>query len=181
MFLVSIEYRISSIRWCSYYLFCFVRLVFEGGVYFFGKPGDINNGWIRYVRVRRWRLLNTVSSTYSLSGLLSAVEMTCTTQTVIALVWWPSSEIICTRVCVPRLLYSHDYYSRAASIRRNTHTEMIASSISSRHIGKQQCQANNSVWQVTRLLAIGLVPRPFPDFISQLWRKLRLGVAWERG
>ena len=28
----------------------FVRLLFEGGVYFFGKPGD---SWIRYVRVRR--------------------------------------------------------------------------------------------------------------------------------
>ena len=31
----------------------FVRLLFEGGVYFFGKPGDINDGWIRYVRVRQ--------------------------------------------------------------------------------------------------------------------------------
>ena len=24
---------------------------FEGGVYFFGKPTDINNGWIRYMYV----------------------------------------------------------------------------------------------------------------------------------
>ena len=24
-------------------------LLFEGGVYFFGKPADINDGWIRYV------------------------------------------------------------------------------------------------------------------------------------
>ena len=30
----------------------FVWLLFEGGVYFFGKSGDINDGWIRYVRVR---------------------------------------------------------------------------------------------------------------------------------
>ena len=29
------------------------RLLFKGGVYFLGKPGDINNSWIRYVRVRR--------------------------------------------------------------------------------------------------------------------------------
>ena len=28
-------------------------LLIEGGVYFFGKPGDINDGWIRYIRVRR--------------------------------------------------------------------------------------------------------------------------------
>ena len=32
----------------------FVRL-FEGSVYFFGKPGDINDGWIRYVHVRERR------------------------------------------------------------------------------------------------------------------------------
>ena len=31
----------------------FVRLLFKGGVYLFGKPADINNGWIRYVQVRR--------------------------------------------------------------------------------------------------------------------------------
>ena len=28
------------------------RLLFEGGIYFIGKPADIND-WIRYVRVRR--------------------------------------------------------------------------------------------------------------------------------
>ena len=27
-----------------------VRLLFKGGVYFFGKPSDINTGWIRNVR-----------------------------------------------------------------------------------------------------------------------------------
>ena len=36
-----------------YFTARFVRLLFEGGIYFFGKLGDINNGWIRYVRVRR--------------------------------------------------------------------------------------------------------------------------------
>ena len=57
-------------------------------------------------RVRRWRLLDAVSSMHSLSALLSAVETTHTRQTVLALAWRPSSEIICTRVrvCVLRLL-----------------------------------------------------------------------------
>ena len=26
-----------------------VQLLFEGGVYFFGKPADFKDGWIRYV------------------------------------------------------------------------------------------------------------------------------------
>ena len=82
----------------------FVRLLSEGGVYFFGKPGDINDGWIRYVRVRRWRLLDAASSTHSLSVLLSVVVTTRTTQTVLALAWWPSSKIICTHGHVLRLL-----------------------------------------------------------------------------
>ena len=88
------------------------QLLFKGGyysrvaftLYFLGKSGDINGGWIRYVRVRRWWLLDTVSSTRSLSVLLSAVGMTRTTQTVLVLAWWLSSEIICSCVRVPRLL-----------------------------------------------------------------------------
>ena len=87
-----------------YFAARFVQLLFEVGIYFFGNPGDINDGWLRYIRVRRWWLLDTVSSTRSLSVLLSAVGMTRTTQTVLALAWWPSSEIICTRVRVLRLL-----------------------------------------------------------------------------
>ena len=39
----------------------------------------------------------------SLSVLLSTMGMTCTTQTVLVLVWWPSSEIILIRVWVPCL------------------------------------------------------------------------------
>ena len=64
------------------------RLLSEGGVYFFGKPTDINNGWIRYVWVIEWRLLDAVSWLCSLSVLLSPVEMGRTTRT--ALAWWPS-------------------------------------------------------------------------------------------
>ena len=62
---------------------------------------DINYGWIRYVQVRRWRLLDTVSGTRSLSILLSAVG---TTQTALVLAWWLSLEIIRTCVCIPHLL-----------------------------------------------------------------------------
>ena len=50
-----------------------VRLLFEGGVYVFGKPTDINNCWIRYVRAIQWWLLG-VGSKHSLSVLLSTVE-----------------------------------------------------------------------------------------------------------
>ena len=28
----------------------FIWILFEGGVYFFEKPADINEGWIRYVQ-----------------------------------------------------------------------------------------------------------------------------------
>ena len=55
-------------------LHVFVRLLFEGGVYFFGKPSDTNNSWIRYIQTIQWRLLDTVISKRSLSVLLSAME-----------------------------------------------------------------------------------------------------------
>ena len=35
-----------------YFAVRFVWLLFEGGIYFFGKPGGINDSWIRYKRVR---------------------------------------------------------------------------------------------------------------------------------
>ena len=66
------------------------------------SPETSTMGWIRYVRW--WWLLDAVSSTCSLSLLLSAVGTTRTTQTVLALAWWPSSEIIRTRVRMPHLL-----------------------------------------------------------------------------
>ena len=55
-------------------LLVFLRLLFEGGVYFFGKLADINDGWIRYVQAIQRRLLDAVSSMRSLSVLLSSVE-----------------------------------------------------------------------------------------------------------
>ena len=113
-----VTYCISSIRCHGYYLFAahFVRLLYEGSVYFFGKPRDINDGWIRCIWVRQWQLLDTVSSTCSLSLLLSAVGTTCTTQTVLALARWWSSEIICTCVHVLRVLAAAIYYLRAVFI-----------------------------------------------------------------
>ena len=57
------EYRISSIRRHRYSLHVSVQLLFEGGVYFIGKPADLNDGWILKVRtsdtvttVRCWQL-----------------------------------------------------------------------------------------------------------------------------
>ena len=114
-------YHISSIRRHGYYLFhcsfCVAtiwgQLLFECGVYFFGKLWDVNDGWIRCV-VRWWWLLDAVSSTHSLSVLLQSMGMTRTTQTVLALVWWPSSEITRTRlhcrVYYPRLLFEGGVY-----------------------------------------------------------------------
>ena len=93
---VTGTYRISSIRRRGYDL---PRCLFCGSVYFFRKPGDINDGWIRYVQMGRWRLLDVVSNTRSFSVLLSAVGTTRTAQTVLALAWWPSSEIICVHTC----------------------------------------------------------------------------------
>ena len=80
----------------------FVQLLFEGGVFLW-------KAW------RRPRWLDRVRGcTRSFSVLLSAVRMTCTTQTVLALAWWPSSEIIRTRV---RATFTTcGYYSRVAFI-----------------------------------------------------------------
>ena len=66
-------YRISSITATINFvsLLVFLRLLFEGGVYFFEKPADIYNGWIRYVQVIQRRLLDAVSSSRSLSSAVS--------------------------------------------------------------------------------------------------------------
>ena len=105
-----------------YFVAHFVGLLFEGGIYFFEKPGDIQDSWIRYLRVRRWWLLDAVSSTCSLSVLLSAVEMTRTTQIALALVWWLSAEIIRTRV---PLFFCSRVSDCSATIRRRRLFEEI--------------------------------------------------------
>ena len=69
----------------------FVWLLLEGGyyskgcVYFFGNPTDINDGWIRNIWVIQRQPLDATRSAWSLSVLLSAVEMNHTAQTVLAL------------------------------------------------------------------------------------------------
>ena len=80
-----------------------LRLLFKDGVYFFGKPADINDSWIRYVRAIQRRLLDAGSSIHNLSVLLSAMEKSCTTRTALALARWPSSELFAC-VCVCRVL-----------------------------------------------------------------------------
>ena len=58
------------------FFFCVVTI--KSGIYFFQKLADIDNGFIKYVRLRRGQLLDTVSSAclHSLSVLLSTMEMT---------------------------------------------------------------------------------------------------------
>ena len=117
-YLIHTVFLWSDIAVTSYFAACAANirgwLLFEGSVYWFGKPGDTNNDWIRYERVRRWRSLDAVRSMCSLSVRLSAKRTTRTANTGLALAWWPSSEIICTRVCV--CVLSCSYYSRAVFI-----------------------------------------------------------------
>ena len=63
----------------------FVRLLFEGSIYLFGKPGDTNDGLDKVRTSETVTVARPVSSTRRLSLLLSAVGTTRTTQTVLAL------------------------------------------------------------------------------------------------
>ena len=106
------KYFISSMRHrChSYYLFrclfCAATiqgwLLFEGSDYFFGNPGDMTEWWLDKVCTSEMVMVarRCQYSKRSLSVLLSAVGTTCTTQIVLALAWWPLSQIICTCVCM---------------------------------------------------------------------------------
>ena len=94
----------QTLRLLLFLLLIFVWLLFKGGYYsrghsFSWKSAVINGSWIRYVRAIQWQLLDAVSSMCSLSFLLSGVEMSCTTQTVLAL-----ACIACIHVHVPRIL-----------------------------------------------------------------------------
>ena len=118
-------YRISSIRRRGYYFFHFPflcgynlraatiwgRILFESGVYLSGKPTSINDSWIRFVRAIQ-QLLDAFSSMRSLPVLLSAVEMSRTSQTALELVRWLSSEITCAYAAYT----SRGYYSGAVFI-----------------------------------------------------------------
>ena len=61
------------------------RLLFKGGIYFLEKPAEINNSWIRHVKtIQGWRCQYSSQSHWV---LLSAVEMSRTTRTALALAW----------------------------------------------------------------------------------------------
>ena len=112
---LTIQFQYLHIRRHSYYFLCCMFLCgyFSSGYYFFRKPTDINNGWIRNVQAIQWRLLDDVSSKQTQSVLLSVVEMSRTTQTALALAQWLSSEIVHIRM----LDYSScGYYSSVAFI-----------------------------------------------------------------
>ena len=105
----KMSFRIFSIRRRGYSLRVSVWLLFEGGVYFIGKPADINDGWIRYVRTTQRRLLDA-GSTLNVSVLQSAMKKGCTTRTVLAL----------TCACAACAACCWGYYLKAGSSRRNT-------------------------------------------------------------
>ena len=127
------------------YLCClFLRGYYlRAAFYLFEKPADINDGWIRYVRVRQWRLLDTVSSTRSLSGLLSAVE-TCRT-TGMALGYLVTIVRNYSHTCACAAYTNRGYYSalfnasdfvatmRAPSLRQNTHGQTKTTSAQHTH------------------------------------------------
>ena len=73
-------------------LLIFGQLLFEGGVYFFGKLVGINHDWIRTIQ---WQLLDAVSSKCSLLVLLSVVETSRTTQAAQTVAYWPSFMYVC--------------------------------------------------------------------------------------
>ena len=61
--------------------------IIRGQCLFFLKTTDINDGWIRFIQAIQRQLLDAVSSSCSLSVVLSALEMSRTTQTELPLAW----------------------------------------------------------------------------------------------
>lgn len=98
-------------------------------------------GWIRYVQVRRWQLLDAASSIHSPALLLSAMGITRTTQnSLLALVLWLIKNH--SHICVCAAFTSRSYYSWVVFIwyksfrlcgyyRRNTVIGKILSTIAS--------------------------------------------------
>ena len=93
----------SNYHWSDTTATTFFRLwlLFEGGV---GKLADSNDGWNRYMWVIQLGLIDTGSSTHSLSVLLSAMEMSPRTQTGLEITQWASVAIISMCVRVPCIL-----------------------------------------------------------------------------
>ena len=70
-----------------------VQLPFEGSVYFFGKPADVNDGWIRYVRAVQWHIQHKQPS--ASQGTIVRND---------------------SHMCVCAAYTSHSYYSRVVFI-----------------------------------------------------------------
>ena len=120
---------------CSYVLL-------EGGVYFVGKLADSIDDWNRYIWAIQKGMIDTGSSTHSLSLLLSAVWTSLRTQTGLEIAQWALAASISIHICAPctlvvatihgvpflfcselpivRLLFEDGDYSKAVSNQRNT-------------------------------------------------------------
>ena len=87
-------------------------LLFEGSVYFFWKPADINDGWIKYVWAIQWQLLNAITSTHSLtySPAVSLGNELYNKNSPRA------SPLTDSHTCMCAAYTSRDYYSRAGSV-----------------------------------------------------------------
>ena len=90
-----------------------VWLLFEGGVYFFGRPTDINDSWIRYVRAMQWQLLDAASSMCVASQSCCqpwkrGVNRNSLSASLVTVIRNYSHMCVCSA--------SHGYYSRAAFI-----------------------------------------------------------------
>ena len=109
-----------------------MQLLFEGGVYFVGKPADSNASWNRLHAGYTARS----DSTHSLSVLLSAMETSLRTQTTLKIAQWASTRIIST--CVHT---NHGYYSRAAFI--------LFGAFWSRATSNQRNRVASSLWTTT--------------------------------
>ena len=99
---------------CVFLLHVLVWLLFEGGIYFFGKSADVQR-WLDKVHRYSDNYCTTITSKHSLSVLLLAVETSHISQTALALAWWPPSKIN-LHMCVCTAYSSRGYYSRVAFI-----------------------------------------------------------------
>ena len=135
LFLVSIK---PTIFLLFFSLSVLVWLLFEGGIYFVWKPADSNDKWNKYTWAIQLALIDAGSNIHSFSVLLSAMV---TSRTALEVAQWTSAAIFSTPVHAPCILVAasiqrwhlfHSYllivqllfkgpnYSRAASNRRNT-------------------------------------------------------------
>ena len=105
-------------------------LLFEGDVYFIGKPADINHGWIRYIQVKQRRLLDAGIVHATSQFCCQPWKKSCTTPTALAIAQWPSSGLFAL-LCMSRVaaIQGQDHYgvcktfvvAAAATVYREPH------------------------------------------------------------